>query len=82
MASKFLSALGGRVREIRKRRGHSQEALAASLGFDRAVLGRIERGAKNITVTTAARIANALDSSLEELFSGLPHYDPDDDITG
>ena len=64
---------------MRKARGRSQETLAADLGFDRAVLGRIERGSKNVTMTTAARIANALDADLDELLRGLPRYDPDDD---
>lgn len=68
-------ALGGRIREMRKARGRSQEALAAELGSDRAVLGRIERGAKNVTMTTAARIANALEVDLDELVRGLPRYD-------
>lgn len=79
MASKFLKALGGRIREMRKASGRSQETLAAELGFDRAVLGRIERGAKNITMTTAARLANSLDADLDELLRGLPRYDPGDD---
>jgi transcriptional regulator with XRE-family HTH domain len=80
MASRFLKALGERIREMRKARGRSQEALAEASGFDRAVLGRIERGAKNITMTTASRIANALDVELSELLRELPRYDPADDV--
>ncbi len=81
MASKFLKALGERIREMRKTRDRSQEALAEASGFDRAVLGRIERGTKNITMTTASRLANALDVELSELLRELPRYDPaDDDI--
>ena len=79
MASRFLKAVGERIREMRKERGRSQEAVADALGFDRAVLGRIERGGKNITMTTAARIANALDTELDELVRGLPRYDADSD---
>lgn len=79
MTSDFLEALGGRVREMRKDRGLTQEGFATRAGLDRAFMGRVERGAQNVTVITAARIASALDASLEELVRGLPRYDARDE---
>lgn len=79
MASRFLKALGGRIREMRKARGRSQERFAADAGLDRAFLGRVERGTQNVAMITAARIANAMEADLDELFRGLPRYDTESD---
>lgn len=81
MASRFLKALGERVRVMRKARGFTQEAFATAAGLDRAFMGRVERGAQNIAVITAARIAAALEVELDELLRGLPRFEADSDGT-
>lgn len=51
--------IGRRLRAARERRGISQEAFADLVGFHRAQLGALERGEKNITINTLARLADA-----------------------
>lgn len=46
-----LVAFGEKVRQIRKEKGLSQEALADLAGIDRSYMGHIERGDQNITLT-------------------------------
>lgn len=58
-----LVAFGEKVRQIRKEKGLSQEALADLAGIDRSYMGHIERGDQNITLTKIYQIADALDIS-------------------
>lgn len=60
--------LGKKIRRMRKEQGLSQEALAYESGIDRAYLGKIERGEKNITVLKLFQICDTLEVSIRELF--------------
>jgi transcriptional regulator with XRE-family HTH domain len=62
------SAFGQRVRELRARRGFSQEALAERCDLDRTYIGGVERGERNISLLNIHRIAKALGVSVCELF--------------
>lgn len=62
-----LVAFGQKVREVRKSKGLSQEALADIAGVDRSYMGHIERGEKNITLTKIYQIAEALNIDASEL---------------
>jgi transcriptional regulator with XRE-family HTH domain len=64
-----LVAFGAAVREARKERGISQEELALKSEIDRSYLGAIERGEQNSGLIHIARIARALDSTIEELMA-------------
>jgi len=48
------------VRELRGRRGLSQEALAARCRLHRTYIGAVERAERNITLKTLAQLATAL----------------------
>ncbi len=65
-----LRSLGEEVRERRKQRNLSQEALAHQAGVHPNVVGRLERGSYNITVLTLLAIAVKLNTSVLELFAG------------
>ena len=66
----ILRSLGEEVRERRKERNLSQEALAHQAGVHTNVVGRLERGSYNITVLTLLAIAVKLNTSVLELFAG------------
>jgi transcriptional regulator with XRE-family HTH domain len=56
-----LRRLGERVREYRRNRGLTQEALAEALDLSVAYVSLIERGGRNPPYTTVVAIARALD---------------------
>ena len=66
----ILRSLGEEVRERRKERNLSQEALAHQAGVHPNVVGRLERGSYNITVLTLLAIAVKLNTSVLDLFAG------------
>lgn len=55
-----LRRLGERVREQRRTRGLTQEALAEALDLSVAYVSLIERGGRNPPYTTVVAIARAL----------------------
>ena len=66
--STVLKQLGSRIKELRKGRRLSQEALAHRAGISRTYIGTIELGTKQATLATLVRISNALNLDLVELF--------------
>lgn len=66
--------VGRRIREARVKAGLSQPELAASLGVSQSLLSRWERGAKQQSVATLSRIADALNRSVHDLL-GLASND-------
>ena len=66
----ILRSLGEEVRERRKQRNLSQEALAHQAGVHPNVVGRLERGSYNISVLTLLAIAVKLNTSVLDLFAG------------
>jgi ribosome-binding protein aMBF1 (putative translation factor) len=52
---------GERVRELRKQKGLSQEALALACNLDRTYIGGVERGERNISLINIYGIATALE---------------------
>ncbi len=60
----ILINFGERVREIRKKKGLSQEELAHKADLHRTYIGMIERAEKNITLLNIKKIANALEVSI------------------
>jgi transcriptional regulator with XRE-family HTH domain len=67
----ILIALGQRVRELRKRKGFSQEAFADETGVHRTWMGAIERGERNLSFHNLVLISKALGITLSQLVSGL-----------
>jgi transcriptional regulator with XRE-family HTH domain len=65
----FFRALGKRVRELRNKRGLSQEDML-SFGFSTRHWQQIEAG-RPITVTTLLRICEVFELSVEKLVRGL-----------
>lgn len=59
--------VGKRIRELRLKKGWSQEYLAAEAGLNMNYLGGIERGERNPTLKNLARIADALGVTVPDL---------------
>lgn len=68
----ILSAFGRAVRAHRLKLALSQEELAERAGIHRTYIGDVERGRRNIGLVNAARIADALGTSLADLVSEMP----------
>jgi DNA-binding XRE family transcriptional regulator len=62
-----LRALGAAVRELRARRGLSQEQLGVRGRLHRNYVGGIERGELNITFRVLLKVARGLNVPLSEL---------------
>jgi transcriptional regulator with XRE-family HTH domain len=60
-------ALGKALRQVRQKRGITQEALGGDAGITGRTLSLIERGHANPTWDTVKGIAAALDVSMSEL---------------
>lgn len=60
---------GERVRELRKQKELSQEALALACNLDRTYIGGVERGERNISLINIYKISEALGVNGKELFN-------------
>ena len=58
---------GLRLRELRRARQVSQEALADEAGLDRTYVSSVERGHRNISLVNIYRLAHALGVEPAEL---------------
>ena len=56
------------LRRIRKARGMSLDTMSERTGVSKSMLGQIERGESNPTVSTIEKIAEGLKISFDELF--------------
>lgn len=69
MANDILKLVGQRIRSLRKERGLSQEQLGEKGGFHYSYIGQVERGEKNVSLLNLAKISEALEVSLSQLFA-------------
>ena len=63
--------LGDRIRRVRRKRGWSQEEFADISGLHRTYIGAVERGEKNLTISTIHTLAKTLDTTIAQLFRGI-----------
>lgn len=70
--------IGNKIQQVRKRLGITQSELGARLGVSGSMVGQWESNRRTPKYETIARIARALDASVEELF-GLLDSPPLDD---
>jgi len=77
--------LGERIRAERKRQGITQGKLAEMAEISESFMGHIERGGRTLSIETLAKLANALNISIEYIVCGEFNYQPDmlpEDIRG
>lgn len=63
----LIIQFGLRIRELREKKGISQEELSFSTGFHRTYIGMIERGERNISLSNMAVFAKIFELSLSKL---------------
>ena len=63
--------LGKRIRELRLKRGWTQDVFADKSGFHRAQVGAFERGELNVTLGSLLLLAQSLKVKVVDLFKGL-----------
>jgi transcriptional regulator with XRE-family HTH domain len=67
MVDKIAVLVGKNIRKHRERQSFSQEAFADYVKMDRSNFGAIERGERNISIYTLARIAIGLKVEMRDL---------------
>jgi transcriptional regulator with XRE-family HTH domain len=66
-----VPAFGRRLREVRLEREWTQEELADRSGLTSVQVSRIERGVREVRLTTLLRLIAALEVSPDRLLGGL-----------
>ncbi|TLY28521.1 MAG: response regulator [Nitrospirae bacterium] len=67
--NRICNLVGKRLRDLRQRRGWSQEKLAEKSELHPTYIGSIERGQRNPSLVTLAKLVGALNVSLSALFN-------------
>ena len=60
--------LGKKIKQLRMKKGLSQEKFALEIGMDRTYFASVEAGKRNISICNIKKIADGLEISLSELF--------------
>ena len=60
-------ALGSRIKKRRLELNLTQEKLAEKVDLSAVYIGQIERGERKVTIDTLVKLANSLNTSVEEL---------------
>ncbi|WP_245323065.1 MULTISPECIES: helix-turn-helix domain-containing protein [Francisella] len=67
----ILKQFGNRIKKLRSEKNISQEELALIANLHRTYIGMIERGEKNLTLTSIQKLSRALEIDLSNIFKGL-----------
>lgn len=68
--SDLTNYIGLKIRYYRKERKLSQEELAFKAALHNTYIGQLERGEKNVTIESLAKVCAAMDITLVEFFQG------------
>jgi transcriptional regulator with XRE-family HTH domain len=71
-----LTAVGPRLRELRRRRGTTLTQLSQATGISLSTLSRLESGQRRPTLELLLPLARAYDVPLDDLVGGPPIGDP------
>ncbi|HAS13812.1 MAG TPA: XRE family transcriptional regulator [Idiomarina abyssalis] len=71
MPSKLIPAVAETVKSLRKSSGLTQEELAAAAELDRTYISGIERGVRNVSLSSIEKLSNALSMTLPDFFDEL-----------
>jgi transcriptional regulator with XRE-family HTH domain len=65
----LINTLAENIRRLRRERSLSQEELADSCGLHRTYVGSVERGERNVTLSSLELLAEALNVSVVDLLT-------------
>ena len=65
----IVQVLAANLRELRHAKGVSQEELASRCGLHRTYVGSVERGERNVTLSTLEVLSSVLGVSVPELLT-------------
>jgi len=65
----FQEKVGARITELRKEKNLSQQKLAFDASIERSHLTHIEKGKKNISLSTLEKIIKALETPIHVFFN-------------
>ena len=68
--------IGSRIKELRTRKGLTQEQLSEKMDINPKYLSSIERGKENPTLATLIKLAESLEVDLGDIFNALQIEDP------
>jgi transcriptional regulator with XRE-family HTH domain len=68
--------IGARIKEIRVKKGMTQEQLSEKMGINPKYLSSIERGKENPTLDTLIKVAQSLDVDMGQIFTLVQIEDP------
>jgi len=68
--------IGARIKEIRTKKGITQEGLSERMEINPKYLSSIERGKENPTLNTLIKLSESLEVDLGEIFSFVEAEDP------
>lgn len=68
--------IGARIREIRNKKGLTQEQLSERMEINPKYLSSIERGNENPTLNTLIKLSETLEVDLGDIFSLIRLEDP------
>lgn len=71
-SSRLIRTLSENLRHERQSHGLSQEQLAARCGLHRTYIGSVERGERNVTLSSLEAMAHSLGVSVPWLLSEHP----------
>jgi len=71
LTKSVLIKLGQRLRTSRQEKSISQEELAAIAGLHRTYIGMIERGEKNVTITSLITVCKALGIDVSDVLKNI-----------
>ena len=68
--------IGARIKEVRNKKGLTQEQLSEKMEINPKYLSSIERGCENPTLNTLIKLSESLEVDLGEIFSFIQIEDP------
>ncbi len=66
--------LGLAIKDLRNKKGLSQEKFALQIGMDRTYFASVEAGKRNLSLANIDKIAQGLEISISELFRLAESY--------